>query len=102
MSSAEPKREIGIRFGLALLRQTDLAHEFSKPRIGTQRAELGVRVQSNEKPIVFLIGSIKPMEGLRFVPQSGIQFGNFKRREVARLPLCLAKRNGFGERAFPA
>ncbi len=43
--------------------------QFGKSRIGAQRVELEVSIQTDQQPIVFLISDVEPMEGLIFVAQ---------------------------------
>jgi len=75
--SREGEKLAPIRAGL--LRQTDFAHQFGKPRIRTQRVELEVSVHANEQQIVFLISDVEPMESLLSVSQVGVEAGDDQR-----------------------
>ena len=75
--SKEGESESAIRAWL--LWQTDLAHQFGKPRIRTQRVELEVSVQTDQQPVVFLVSDIEPMESLIFVSQVSVEAGNLQR-----------------------
>ncbi len=47
--------------------QTDSAYKLGKPRVRTQRVELEVSFETNQRPIVFLVNDVGPMKSLLFV-----------------------------------
>src|SRR5438094_786542 len=85
-----------------LLRQANLPHQLSKSRIGTQRVEQEIGVQTDQVEIALLISSGEPFESLIFVSQVGIELSNFVSRRVAGLALSLSDFNAFSQSALPA
>src|SRR5215469_11890842 len=58
------------------LRQPHLAYQFSKARVGTQGVELEESLQTQQQAIALLICGVKPLEGLIFVSQVGVEHSN--------------------------
>src|ERR1017187_3695930 len=71
-------------------------HQFGEPWVGTQRIEEGVRLQTQQKFIALLTGSVEPVESLIFVSQVGIELSNPVCRKVTILALRLPGFNAFG------
>ena len=70
-----------------LFRQTQLALQFMKPRIGTQSIQLRVNFEKDDSVGVVGIGFFKPVQGALIFAQACVHDRHVERRNILSLRL---------------